>query len=84
MRGVAAPGLTDSYDAERRPVGEEGVGMTGRNAREGIGVGESSAETAMRKQAQLLISYAGSPLLSESDRQLPSCSPGNAPPMRED
>ncbi len=54
--GVGAPGLTDSYDAERRPVGEEVVGMTVRNAREGIDAGESSVEMAKRKQAQLLIS----------------------------
>ena len=60
--GIAAPGLLDTYDAERRPVGEEVVGMTVRNAREGIGAGEPSLDTAMRRQAQLLIDYPASPL----------------------
>jgi 2-polyprenyl-6-methoxyphenol hydroxylase-like FAD-dependent oxidoreductase len=36
-RGEAAGGLLDSYDAERRPVGEEVVDRTVRSAREGIG-----------------------------------------------
>ncbi|MET4049377.1 MULTISPECIES: FAD-dependent monooxygenase [unclassified Rhodococcus (in: high G+C Gram-positive bacteria)] len=80
VRGVAAPGLTDSYDAERRPVGEEVVGMTVRNAREGIGAGDSSVETAMRKQAQLLISYAGSPLISQADPKAAVVQPGERAP----
>ncbi|MFI9550799.1 FAD-dependent monooxygenase [Nonomuraea endophytica] len=33
LRGVAAPGLLATYDAERRPVGEEVVGRTVRYAR---------------------------------------------------
>src|SRR6202158_1962130 len=37
LAGQAAPGLLQSYDAERRPVGEDVVGRTVRSAREGIG-----------------------------------------------
>ena len=36
VEGAAADGLLASYDAERRPVGEEVVGRTVRRAREGI------------------------------------------------
>ncbi|MDJ0114853.1 FAD-dependent monooxygenase, partial [Rhodococcus erythropolis] len=62
VKGVATTDLLGTYDVERRPVGEEVVGMTVRNAREGIGSGESSIDTAMRRQAQLLIDYSESPL----------------------
>ena len=43
VSGHAAPGLLDSYDAERRPVGEEVVGRTVRSAREGIGADSTDA-----------------------------------------
>jgi 2-polyprenyl-6-methoxyphenol hydroxylase-like FAD-dependent oxidoreductase len=70
VSGAAAPQLTDSYDAERRPVGEEVVGRTVRNARDGAGVGmgtdPTEASYAMRREAQLLIDYAGSPIVTGS------------------
>ncbi len=59
--GCAAPGLLDSYDAERRPVGEEVVGRTVRSAREGIGADSTDVYYVIRREAQLLIDYAGSP-----------------------
>lgn len=80
VRGVAAPGLTDTYDAERRPVGEEVVGMTVRNAREGIGAGENSFDTAMRRQAQLLISYQEGPLVSAVEDASTAVQPGERAP----
>ncbi len=64
VRGDAAPGLLASYDAERRPVGEEVVGRTVRNAREGIGAGETDPDFVIRREAQLLIDYAGSPIVA--------------------
>jgi len=63
VTGDAADGLLDSYDAERRPVGEEVVGRTVRNARAGITADSSDPEFAVRRDAQLLIDYAGSPLV---------------------
>ncbi|MGW2659430.1 FAD-dependent monooxygenase [Nocardia tengchongensis] len=62
--GDAAPGLLDSYDAERRPVGEEVVGRTVRSAREGIGADSTDPDYVLRREAQLLIDYAGSPIVA--------------------
>lgn len=63
---VAAPALLASYDAERRPVGEEVVGRTVRHARDGIGVDESDPEQVLLREAQLLIDYRDSPIVTES------------------
>lgn len=65
VRGEAADGLLASYDAERRPVGEEVVGRTVRSARSGIGSDSTDPSYVMRREAQLLISYAGSPLVGD-------------------
>jgi pentachlorophenol monooxygenase len=64
LSGHAAPGLLESYDAERRPVGEEVVGRTVRSAREGIGSDSTDADYVIRREAQLLINYAGSPIVA--------------------
>ena len=63
VRGEAADGLLGSYDAERRPVGEEVVGRTVRSARAGIGADSSDPDYVIRREAQLLISYADSPIV---------------------
>jgi 2-polyprenyl-6-methoxyphenol hydroxylase-like FAD-dependent oxidoreductase len=63
ISGDAAPALLDSYDAERRPVGEEVVGRTVRSAREGIGADSSDPDFVIRREAQLLIHYDGSPIV---------------------
>jgi 2-polyprenyl-6-methoxyphenol hydroxylase-like FAD-dependent oxidoreductase len=64
LAGHAAPGLLESYDAERRPVGEEVVGRTVRSAREGIGADSTDIGYVIRREAQLLIDYAGSPIVA--------------------
>jgi hypothetical protein len=61
----AAAGLLDSYDAERRPVGEEVVGRTVCSAREGIGADSTDPDYVIRREAQLLINYAGSPIVAD-------------------
>ncbi|MEZ7238879.1 FAD-dependent monooxygenase [Rhodococcus sp. GXMU-t2271] len=66
VRGRAADGLLDSYDAERRPVGEEVVGRTVRHARQGLGAGETDAATAIAREAQLLLGYRDSPLVGSA------------------
>jgi len=65
--GHAAPALLDSYDAERRPVGEEVVGRTVRSAREGIGADSSDADYLLRREGQLLIDYADSPIVGPGE-----------------
>lgn len=65
VSGRAAPTLLDSYDAERRPIGEEVVGRTVRSAREGMGADSTDIHFVMRREAQLLIDYAGSPIVAE-------------------
>ena len=64
VHDAAAPALLESYDAERRPVGEEVVGRTVRNARAGIGADSADPDYVIRREAQLLIDYAGSPIVA--------------------
>ncbi|MFC4147354.1 FAD-dependent oxidoreductase [Micromonospora mangrovi] len=65
VRGVAAPGLLDSYETERRPEGEEIVGRAVRMAF----TDELDREDLKRQFLQemsMLLSYADSPLVGES------------------
>ena len=71
VRGAAAPGLLDSYHAERHPVGEEVVGRTVRAAREGLTAGDDF-ETTMLRQAQLLVNYVGSPIVASDGEDAPA------------
>ncbi|MEH0841155.1 FAD-dependent monooxygenase [Micromonospora sp. CPCC 205711] len=64
VRGIAAPGLLDSYETERRPEGEEIVGRAVRLAF----TDELDREDLKRQFLQemsLLLSYADSPLVGE-------------------
>ncbi|MGD9529234.1 FAD-dependent monooxygenase [Pseudonocardia sp.] len=63
VSGRAADGLLDSYDAERRPVGEEVVGRTVRHAQEGFA--DDDPATMILREAQLLVAYPGSPVVGE-------------------
>jgi 2-polyprenyl-6-methoxyphenol hydroxylase-like FAD-dependent oxidoreductase len=65
LDGSAHPRLLDSYDAERRPVGEEVVGRTVRHATEGgVQASRDDMTTVMLREAQLLVAYPSSPLTS--------------------
>jgi len=61
---AAHPGLLSSYDAERHPVGEEVVGRTVRHAAEGVQADPADPETLMLREAQLLVGYRESPLVT--------------------
>jgi hypothetical protein len=60
--GGGHPTLVSSYDAERRPVGEEVVGRTVRHAARGVQADPDDAETVMMREAQLLLGYRDGPL----------------------
>ncbi|MFE7946847.1 FAD-dependent monooxygenase [Streptomyces sp. NPDC057426] len=62
VRGEAGLALLASYDAERRPVGEEVVGRTVRHANRGIESDPEDPVTLMLREAQLLVSYRDGPL----------------------
>jgi pentachlorophenol monooxygenase len=63
--GLAVPDLLDSYDAERRPVGEEVVGRTVRAATSGVGIAVDPDDpfATVRREGQLLVGYRGSPVV---------------------
>ncbi|WP_406090155.1 FAD-dependent monooxygenase [Streptomyces sp. NBC_01013] len=62
VRGEAGSALLTSYDAERRPVGEEVVGRTVRHATRGLENDADDMETVMLREAQLLVGYRDGPL----------------------
>ncbi|MER7951523.1 FAD-dependent monooxygenase [Streptomyces sp. NPDC096079] len=62
VRGDAGPELLATYDAERRPVGEEVVGRTVRHAVKGIDADPEDRRTLLLREAQLLVGYRGGPL----------------------
>ncbi|MGW8949798.1 FAD-dependent monooxygenase [Streptomyces sp. NPDC055709] len=62
-KGRAHPQLLASYDAERRPVGEEVVGRTVRHAAEGVQADPGDPATIMLREAQLLVAYPDSPIV---------------------
>ncbi len=64
VAGAAAPTLLGSYDAERRPVGGEVVGRTVRSAQDGIGADSTDPDYVIRREAQLLVDYVGSPIVA--------------------
>jgi hypothetical protein len=66
VRGLGSPDLLESYDSERRPVGEEVVGKTVHDARTGLGEAQLSADDALRREGQLLVNYRQSPLVGEA------------------
>ncbi|MGA4955467.1 FAD-dependent monooxygenase [Streptomyces lavendulocolor] len=66
VRGGAAARLLASYDAERRPVGEEVVGRTVRHARQSVPADAEDPATLLLREAQLLVGYRDSPIVTAS------------------
>lgn len=67
IRGEAEPALLATYDAERRPIGEEVVGRTVRHATQGIEADPDDPRTILLREAQLLVNYRNGPLAPHLD-----------------
>ncbi|MFJ4340771.1 FAD-dependent monooxygenase [Streptomyces sp. NPDC088915] len=80
VRGGAGPGLLATYDAERRPVGEEVVGRTVRHAVHGIEAGPDGRRTLLLREAQLLVGYRGGPLAGAPYGPADAPQPGDRAP----
>ncbi|MEU5164188.1 FAD-dependent monooxygenase [Streptomyces sp. NPDC020875] len=80
LDGAAPPGLVASYDAERRPVGEEVVGRTVRHAAGGVTADPGDPGTVLLREAQLLISYRDGPLAGPPDPAGDGPQPGDRAP----
>ncbi|MEU4568935.1 FAD-dependent monooxygenase [Micromonospora sp. NPDC023956] len=65
VRGIAAPGLLASYEAERRPEGEEVVGRAVRMAFTDE-LDRSDLNRQFLQEMGMLLSYSRSPLVGES------------------
>ncbi|MEU6071602.1 FAD-dependent monooxygenase [Streptomyces sp. NPDC047082] len=79
VKDIAHTALLDSYDAERRPVGEEVVGRTVRHAAQGVQSDPDDLATVLMREAQLLISYRGGPLVGTAADH-PGPAPGDRAP----
>ncbi|WP_339127394.1 FAD-dependent monooxygenase [Streptomyces sp. f51] len=79
IEGGADDGLARSYDAERRPVGEEVVQRTVRHATQGIQADPADPATLLLREAQLLVGYRGSPLVGPASEG-PGPQPGDRAP----
>jgi hypothetical protein len=65
VRGIAAPGLLDSYETERRPEGEEIVGRAVRMAFTDE-LDRNDLKRQFLQEMSMLLSYSNSPIVGES------------------
>ncbi|WP_406070815.1 FAD-dependent oxidoreductase [Micromonospora sp. NBC_01638] len=65
VQGIAAPGLLDSYETERRPEGEEIVGRAVRMAFTDE-LDRDDLKRQFLQEMSMLLSYSDSPLVGES------------------
>ncbi len=80
VHGKAGPALLASYDAERRPIGEEVVGRTVRHATRGMEADPEDPRTLMLREAQLLVTYRGGPLAAGAYGPTDAPQPGDRAP----
>ncbi|MET7758211.1 FAD-dependent monooxygenase [Streptomyces sp. NPDC005389] len=80
VKGEAGPALLGSYDAERRPVGEEVVGRTVRHATRGIENDPDDLTTLLLREAQLLVGYRDGPLAGAPYGPVDAPQPGDLAP----
>ncbi|MCY0936555.1 FAD-dependent monooxygenase [Streptomyces sp. H34-S4] len=80
LRESAGPALLTTYDAERRPVGEEVVGRTVRHATQGMQSDPDDPRTLMLREAQLLVGYQDGPLAGSPSGPAGAPQPGERAP----
>ncbi|MFI1708459.1 FAD-dependent monooxygenase [Streptomyces griseoruber] len=80
VRGQAGTALLETYDAERRPVGEEVVGRTVRHATQGFEADPDDPRTILLREAQLLVGYRGGPLAGRPYGPADAPQPGDRAP----
>ncbi|WP_328540064.1 FAD-dependent monooxygenase [Streptomyces sp. NBC_00344] len=80
VQGDASEGLLASYHAERRPVGEEVVQRTVRHAADGPQADPEDPSTTIRREAQLLVGYRGSPIVAPAGSRHAGPAPGDRAP----
>ncbi|MDQ0960922.1 2-polyprenyl-6-methoxyphenol hydroxylase-like FAD-dependent oxidoreductase [Streptomyces sp. B4I13] len=80
IHGEAGPALLTTYDAERRPVGEEVVGRTVRHATRGMEADPDDPRTVLLREAQLLIDYRDGPLATDPHGPPGAPQPGDRAP----
>ncbi|MDX3577230.1 FAD-dependent monooxygenase [Streptomyces sp. FL07-04A] len=80
IHGEAGPALLTTYDAERRPVGEEVVGRTVRHATRGMESDPDDPRTVLLREAQLLIDYRDGPLATDPHGPPGAPQPGDRAP----
>ncbi|MFD9243650.1 FAD-dependent monooxygenase, partial [Streptomyces sp. NPDC059556] len=80
VKGEAGPALLASYDAERRPVGEEVVGRTVRHATRGVENDPDDLTTLLLREAQLLVGYRDGPLAGAPYGPVDAPQPGDLAP----
>ncbi|MFD9393986.1 FAD-dependent monooxygenase [Streptomyces sp. NPDC060000] len=79
-RGEAGAALLTTYDAERRPIGEEVVGRTVRHATQGIEADPDDPRTVLLREAQLLVGYRNGPLAPRPSDPPETPRPGDRAP----
>ncbi|MET9504210.1 FAD-dependent monooxygenase [Streptomyces sp. NPDC006622] len=80
LRGAAGAALLTTYDAERRPVGQEVVGRTVRHARQGMETEPDDPVTVLLGEAQLLVGYRDGPLAGSPYGPVGAPQPGERTP----
>ncbi|WP_229839847.1 FAD-dependent monooxygenase [Streptomyces brasiliensis] len=80
VRGEAGSELLTTYDAERRPAGEEVVGRTVRHATHGVETDPDDPRTVLLREAQLLVGYRDGPLAAGSYGPAGAPQPGDRAP----
>lgn len=78
LNGRAAPGLLDSYDAERRAIGREIVERTTGRMKKVL-AGDLGDSEPLREDSQLFLNYRNSPIIVASSANKPLQSGDRAP-----